>query len=178
MSHKEQQEYCLKIKNRFSEFFIGKKVLDCGSLDINGNNRFLFEDCDYIGIDIGEGKNVDIVSIIHEFQAEKNIFDFIISTECFEHDFHYEKSLIRIVELLKPGGMFLFTCATTGRAEHGTERSAKKDSPLTIGEWSNYYKNLTEKDIRQVLNIEDIFSDFEFEIENVHKDLLFYGIKK
>ncbi len=177
MSHKQQQDYCLKIKNKFPDFFRNKKVLDCGSLDINGNNRFLFENCEYTGIDIGEGKNVDMVSLIHEFNAEDNSFDFIISTECFEHDMYYEKSLLNISRLLRPGGMFLFTCATTGRPEHGTRRTSKKDSPLLEGIWSDYYKNLTEYDIRCVLNIESIFSEFEFEIDEEHKDLFFYGVK-
>lgn len=41
--HKEQINYCLSIKNKYPELFKGK-ILDCGSLDINGNNRYLFED--------------------------------------------------------------------------------------------------------------------------------------
>jgi hypothetical protein len=33
-------------KNILPDFFINKRVLDVGSGDINGNNRFLFENCD------------------------------------------------------------------------------------------------------------------------------------
>jgi SAM-dependent methyltransferase len=178
MAHKEQKEYCIKIKNQFLNYFQNKKVLDCGSLDINGNNRYLFDNCEYIGIDVGYGKNVDIVSSIHEYNGMDNEYDFIISTECFEHDMHYRDSLHNIVRMLKPGGMFLFTCATTGRPEHGTKRTSPRDAPLLEGEWSDYYKNLTEQDIREVLNIEEIFSEFKFEIHQGHKDLMFYGIKK
>ena len=178
MAHKEQKEYCIKIKNQFLNYFENKKVLDCGSLDINGNNRYLFDNCEYIGIDVGHGKNVDIVSSIHEYEGMDNEYGFIISTECFEHDMHYRDSLHNIVRMLKPGGMFLFTCATTGRPEHGTKRTSPRDAPLLEGEWSDYYKNLTEQDIREVLNIEEIFSEFKFEIHQGHKDLMFYGIKK
>lgn len=178
MAHKEQKEYCIKIKNKFPKYFQNKKVLDCGSLDINGNNRYLFDECEYVGIDVGEGKNVDIVSTIHEYKGNDEEYNFIISTECFEHDMHYRDSLQNIIRMLSPGGMFLFTCATTGRPEHGTKRTSPRDAPLLEGEWSDYYKNLTEQDIRNVLDIENIFSDFGFEIHHGHKDLMFYGIKK
>jgi len=43
---------------------------------------------------------------------------------------------------------------------------------------NNYYKNLEEKDIRAVLDIEKIFSNFSFEVELNHCDLYFWGIKK
>lgn len=178
MAHKEQKEFCTKVKAQFPNFFVRKKVLDCGSLDINGSNRHLFEDCDYTGIDVGEGKNVDVLSTIHEYEGKSKEYDFIISTECFEHDMHYRQSLLNIIRMLKPKGMFLFTCATTGRAEHGTKRTSPSDAPLLEGDWSDYYKNLTEHDIREVLDIEKIFSNHKFEIHTGHKDLMFYGIKK
>ena len=45
--------------------------------------------------------------------------------------------------------------------------------------WDNeYYKNLVEEDIRECINIEDNFVEFEFEIEDKHYDLYFWGIKK
>jgi hypothetical protein len=52
----------------FLQYFIDKCVLDVGSLDINGNNRYLFDNCEYTGLDIGEGPNVDIVMPIHEYK--------------------------------------------------------------------------------------------------------------
>lgn len=39
MAHIEQVEFCKKIKNKFLNHFFNKKVLDIGSLDINGNNK-------------------------------------------------------------------------------------------------------------------------------------------
>ena len=180
MAHESQRQYCLRVKKRFPKWFHKKKILDAGSLDINGSNRYLFTDCEYTGIDVGEGKNVDIVSTIHEFDAKDESYDVIISTECFEHDMYYEKSLKNIVRMLKPHGLFLFTCATTGRFEHGTRRSAPGDAPLLNEKdiWQDYYKNLTEKDVRDSISIESNFLKYQFEIDTEHKDLQFWGIKK
>lgn len=180
MAHKEQQNYCSSIKVKFPKYFKNIKVLDCGSQDINGNNRFLFENCNYTGIDVNLGKNVDISCSTHIFDAKDNTYDTIISTECFEHDMYYVDSLKNIIRMLKPGGLFLFTCATTNRAEHGTLRTTPSDSPLTckIEDWMNYYKNLTEKDIKKDINIDDLFSNYEFVSARGDRDLYFYGIKK
>lgn len=181
MAHPEQKAFCEKVKSLRPEFFEYKRVLDVGSLDINGNNRFLFTSCSHIGIDIGPGPNVDVVAVAHEYNEPDESFDVIISTECFEHDMHYAKSIQNIMRLLAKGGMFIFTCATTGRPEHGTRRSdAGVNAPLLAGhgEWSDYYKNLTEQDIREVLDVDAVFSEYYFEVNEQACDLYFYGIKK
>ena len=76
----------------------------------------------------------------------KDSFDTIISTECFEHDPEYRESLLKICEMLKPDGLFVFTCASTGRPEHGTRRTSQQDSYGSIAEledMQDYYRNLT-----------------------------------
>jgi hypothetical protein len=93
----------------------------------------------------------------------------------------YEKTLQNIVRLLKPDGFFLFTCKTTGSAEHGTIRSdGGFSSPLTVKfpEWSNYYRNITEEDVRNSISVDEIFSEYEFSVMDVTKDIRFWGIKK
>ena len=179
MSHAEQIEYCKKIKRKFPEWFKNKVVVDIGSLDINGNNRYLFDNCIYVGVDVGQGNNVDIVSKGHELNFPDDSIDVIISTECFEHDMYYKKTLNNIYRMLKPGGFFLFTCATTGRAEHGTKRTTPEDAILLqdIDNWSDYYKNLTEKNIREVFDLEKQFSSHKFEVNEQNHDLNFYGFK-
>ena len=179
MAHPAQKDFCLSIKGRFEGRFIHQTVLDVGSLDINGNNRDLFLNCDYVGCDIAPGKNVTMVSEAHKLEFEDGFFDTIISTECFEHDKYYAESLQNIVRMLGDcGGLFLFTCATTGRSEHGTINKSPKDSPLTASKigWQEYYKNLTEKDIREAIDVDGIFREYEFRSEGV--DLYFYGVKK
>jgi SAM-dependent methyltransferase len=175
MAHREQREWCELVKYAHDEFFVGTNVLDIGSLDINGNNRYLFEQCNYTGIDIGEGKNVDVVCSGHLFKSD-DLFDVVISTECFEHDEHWQQTLNNVINnLLKDGGLFLFSCAAPGRPEHGTKRTSPKDSPFT----NDYYRNLSEADIRSVLDCDAIFSNYKFKTRiDFPQDLYFYGIKK
>lgn len=178
MAHKEQQIFCKSIKDKYPNFFSNKKVLDIGSLDINGSNKSYFSNCEYLGIDIGEGKNVDLVCRGHELEMPGETYDVIISTECFEHDMYYTETIRNANRMLKSNGLFVFTCATTGRPEHGTRRTSLSDAPLLSGEWSDYYRNLTEKDIREVLDVDLIFSEYRFEVNEKSHDLYFYGIKK
>lgn len=182
MAHTQQRNFCERAKEKYPEYFTNKKVLDIGSLDINGSNRDLFTNCDYTGIDIGEGKNVDVVSVGHLFQGPNNYYDTIISTEVFEHDMFYPLTIQNVMRMLKPGGLFLFTCAAPGRPEHGTRRTGAFDAPLLLGiseEWADYYKNLTPDDIIVVPGFNETFPDAYFEMKNEHPyDLYFYGIKK
>jgi hypothetical protein len=179
MAHLAQKNFFINVKKLFPEKFINCSVLDIGSLDINGNNRFLFDEYTYVGVDVGKGPNVDIVSKGHEYRSEV-LFDIVISSECFEHDMFYSETIKNAILLTKSGGLFTFTCASTGRPEHGTRRTKPQDAPLLNGldEWGNYYKNLTEEDIRDVINPDNIFSKYEFTFNPIDCDLYFWGIKK
>lgn len=181
MAHPEQQNFCTRMKQKYPEHFKNKKVLDIGSLDINGNNRFLFDNIDYVGLDLDAGNNVDIVSAAHLYNAPDKSFDVIISTEVFEHDMFYKESIKNIIRMLKDGGMFIFTCASTGRPEHGTLRTDIFSAPLLgkiSNEWANYYKNLTEKNIREIDEFDFNFPDGYFEYNPSPGDLYFFGIKR
>ena len=173
MAHNEQAEFCNYVKSQFTEKFKGCSVLDIGSLDINGNNRYLFEDYKYIGVDLGEGRNVDVISRGHEFKSNE-LFDIVISTECFEHDEYYGLTINNMYNHLKPGGLFMFTCATEGRPEHGTKRTSPQDAPFV----GDYYKNLVESDIREIINIDEKFEKSQFLSRQSPADLYFWGIKK
>ncbi len=181
MAHMQQKDFCEQVKHDFPQYFTGVLVLDIGSLDINGNNQYLLDaDCVYLGIDVAQGKNVDIVCQAYLLKLPDSTFDVIVSTECLEHDRYYIETLDNIQRLLKPGGLFVMTCATTGRAEHGTLRTTPNDAPLLQQvdiEWADYYKNITEDDVRTAINVDDIFSDYSFSICEETHDLYFYGIK-
>lgn len=174
--HQQQMEYCMQIRDRFPAYFINKKVLDVGSYDINGSNKVLFQNCEYIGIDIEAGRNVDIVTRAHELNYPDSYFDTIISTECFEHDMYIDKTFSTIMRLLKQGGLFIFTAGGHGRPIHGTAVEYPESSPTSkIEEWKNYYKNLTEASVREMVDVDKAFSWFEFNI--IKHDIRFCGIK-
>ena len=184
MAHIEQRDFCFGVKDKYPEFFKNKKVLDIGSLDINGCNRDLFENCDYTGIDVGNGKNVDIVSVGHLYDGPSNYYDTIISTEVFEHDMYYPETIKNVMRMLRPGGLFLFTCAAPGRPEHGTRRQGEHCAPLLLQvseQWADYYKNLIPEDFKILPNFNETFPNCYFEIKDtdieIPSDLYFYGIK-
>jgi SAM-dependent methyltransferase len=173
MAHKQQMDYVKNLSKTKNEHFNNKSVLEIGSLNVNGSIREFFKNCNYIGVDIASGKDVDVVAKGHEFKYQEQ-FDVVCSCECFEHDEHYKETIINMFNHLKHGGLFFFTCAGEGRPEHGTTRT----TPNSIWGTSNdYYKNLNEKDIKEVLSM-DSFSDYKFFYEPNHKDLYFYGVKK
>ena len=132
-------------------------------------------------MDVGEGPNVDVIQVAHLYDSPDEQFDLIVSTEVFEHDMFYDKSLQNIIRMLKPLGAFIFTCASTGRPEHGTRKSdGSFAAPLLINiseEWSDYYKNLTESDIRDIKGFNEAFPDGFFKYASDPGDLYFFGIK-
>ena len=176
MSHKEQQEYVKSVKEIFEDNFINKKVLEVGSLDINGSVREYFEGCDYLGIDVGEGKGVDMVIAGQDYDAPSKSYDTVISCECFEHNPYWLETFINMYRMCKTEGLIIMTCATTGRPEHGTTKTTPQDSPFTLN-W-DYYKNLTEKDFTDRIDINNLFLIHKFSTHEGNKDLQFYGIKK
>ena len=167
--HKEVKRFCLSVKNDYPQFFQNSDVLDCGSLDINGNNRWLFDDCNYMGIDIVEGKNVDIVTKVHDLKMDHH-FDCVISTEMLEHDEDFAASLNAMFNFLKPGGLLLITAAGYGREEHGTFEIKPQDSPLT----NNYYCNISVSMLLQGLDLTRFSS---YTISYYKTDIRFSGIK-
>ncbi len=179
--HEEVRWFTSFVKKLLPDSFRNKRVLDVGAGDINGNNRFLFENCEYHGNDVIPAPNATIVSRTKDLPFADDVFDTIISTECFEHDPEYRESILKIYKMLKPGGLFVFTCASTGRNEHGTRRTTPTDSFGTRGkqeDMQDYYKNLTEKDLNEVLPLNELFSKWDTYYDSNHKDLFFLGLKK
>ena len=174
MSHRKQRHYCNEIRDIFPNHFNGKKVLEVGSLDINGNNNRLFENCELLRIDLGPGKNVDLVCHGADLDHPDNSYETILSTEAFEHDSRLEETLKNIIRLLSNGGLFIFTCAGIGRKEHGTSAYHSFASPYTL----DFYKNRSEDEIRRIIDIDETFETYEFQFNATSSDHYFWGIKK
>jgi hypothetical protein len=178
MAHQQQFNYITSLKLQFPTSFFNCKMLEVGSLNINGSIRDYFTHCDYLGIDVGEGPGVDLVCEGQNLDHPDNTYDTVGSCECFEHNPYWIETFQNMVRMAKPGALVFMSCATTGRPEHGTTRTSPKDSPLTIGKGWDYYKNLTEKDFRDNFDCDAMFSKYEFQVGSPHPDLYFYGFKK
>ena len=177
MAHKEQSDYIASLQGKFPLAFKGERTLEIGSLNINGTVRNAFTSNEYVGVDVGSGPGVDVVISGHEYDSEKP-FDCCISCECFEHNPFWKETFLNMIRLCKSGGLVVFTCATTGRPEHGTERSTPQDSPLTIAKGWSYYFNLTEEDFQTIFNFDVLFTDWQFSVNDQACDLYFYGVKR
>jgi hypothetical protein len=170
MSHQSQLDFVKSVKDMFPYSFKDATVLEVGSLDINGSIRQFFFNCDYIGIDLFPGKGVDVIGAAHTLQLGK--YDTVISCECFEHDKYWKETFKKMYDSAKC--LVVFSCATTGRQEHGTTRTNPADSPFT----NDYYKNLTEQDFREAFDIDSMFSKYQFSVNERPEDLYFWGLKK
>lgn len=175
MAHAAQLEFMSLLRQEFPDRFQRQRVLEIGSLDINGSVRSTFSACDYVGIDVAPGPGVDVVSQGQEYDAPDAAFDTVVCCEVMEHNPHWVATMRNMVRLCKPGGMIIMTCATLGRKEHGTARTHPDASPLTVNLGWDYYRNLTIGDFKSARAADDTAHVFMY---NWHShDLYMIGFK-
>lgn len=172
MAHPEQREFFAQMAARFPQHFTGCRVLEVGSLNINGTVRDFFTGCDYIGVDVAQGPGVDVVALGQDLDYPAASFDTVVSAECMEHNPEWAATFANMHRMAD--GLVLMTCATTGRAEHGTPRSDPGSSPLTLG-W-DYYRNLTAADFAEAFDLAAMFADHGFSTNEQSHDLYFWGV--
>lgn len=175
MAHLQQMQFVDNLRLKLPSYFESTKVLEIGSLDINGSVRHFFKNCEYTGIDLDEGPGVDVVCAGQDYNAESDSFDVVCSLECFEHNPYWFETFVNMMRLCRPGGLVFFTCATTGRPEHGTSRTTPQDSPFTVQAGWDYYRNLTEQDFRERIYFDAYFQYSYFSTSAITRDLYFYG---
>lgn len=95
-----------------------KRVLDVGSLDVNGSTRSLFPEFSYVGLDGREGPGVDVVAMSWDMPFPDATFDCVVSTEMLEHDEYPERTFAEIQRVLEPGGALILTCRGPGFPLH------------------------------------------------------------
>lgn len=158
--HKECMRFFEKVKGLYPNYFKEVKVIDCGSYDINGSVKCLFEDSIYIGVDIRQGKNVIIVSRVQDLKF-CNV-DVVISAEMLEHSKDYKKDIIKMAEMVRMGGLLAISAAGEGRPVHGMYEGSE-----------SVYQNIKEVDFNSIKP----YFDYKIEFNEVHKDIYFYGLK-
>lgn len=93
-------------------------VLEIGSYNVNGTVRDHFPGAAYIGIDRVAGPGVDLVVEAKDFEPVCP-FDVVVSTEAAEHTPDPGDIVRAAYRCLRPGGLFILTCAAEPRAPHG-----------------------------------------------------------
>lgn len=118
------------------------QVLDVGSLDMNGTYCGLCDEypgiiSGYIGLDIVEGPNVDLVAQDPNSydQVGDNSFDVVISGQSFEHMENDAAIMKEIARIVKPGGHVCVIAPSNG-PKHGNHdyRRYQPSDMATIAE--------------------------------------------
>ena len=106
-----------------AEDIAGARVLEVGSLDVNGSPRWLIEllaPTSYVGVDIRPGPKVDRIcdasELVATFGAES--FDVVVSTEMLEHAEDWRAAVSNMKRVLAPGGLLLITTRSPGFPLH------------------------------------------------------------
>lgn len=149
MSHPAQMEFVAEVKGLFPEMFIGRRVLEVGSLDVNGSVRRFFDGCEYTGLDIVDGPGVDVARLAHTYKAKP--FEVVISCEMLEHDPHWAKTLRAMARLTAPGGLLVVTCAGPRRRVHSPYGDTGLCAPPEL---AGFYRNMTAEDLTAGLGLD------------------------
>lgn len=134
--HDEAYEYVAAAVSRHGPF---GRVVEFGSLDLNGTVRGLFGDADYIGVDLQPGPGVDQVADAVDWGTDDPV-DCVVCCEVFEHTAGWPWIIEAAHRALKPHGWLIITAAGPGRGPH----SALDGNALRPGE---HYANIEPADL-------------------------------
>jgi hypothetical protein len=126
-------------------------VLEYGALNINGTVRTCAPAARWHGIDVQPGPGVDEVADAATYLAPEPV-ECVVCCEVLEHAAKVGAITQTAFANLKPGGTFLMTCATEGRAPH----SAIDGGPLRPDE---FYRNVPADDYRNSLELIGFVAD-------------------
>src|SRR5262249_2718748 len=104
--------------------------------------------------------------------------DVVISCECFEHNPFWLETFLNMARMLRPGGLFVLTCAGVGRGEHGTARTGAAGSLTASAKQQEDYCNLSRRDFTKRVDLGNHFVEYAFFENRYAKDLYFVGVKK
>ena len=113
-------------------------MLDVGSLDTNGSPRSLFSDSEYTGVDIKNGKNVDVVADAHGLSKhfEEGSFDAVLCLNLLEHVSNPWRVVKQVEFVMKDGGYFYVSVPAIGFPQHDLPKD---------------YWRMTESAVREII---------------------------
>jgi SAM-dependent methyltransferase len=102
----------------------GRRVLEVGSLDVNGALRSVLEHygpAEYVGVDLRPGPGVDIIcrgeALVARFGAES--FDVVVATKVLEHVRDWRAIVENVKGACRPRGRIVITTRSPGFPFHG-----------------------------------------------------------
>lgn len=169
--HKAASDFVFQSFHQWRGDRTGLNVLEIGALNINGSVRDFLRpfSSEYVGIDVQDGPNVDVVASGHEY-CHAGYFDLVVSCEVFEHTPLWQDIVRNAHANLKEGGILIATMAGEGRAPHS---GVHGNAPY---EWE-HYANIGEWQLGQLLR--DTFARYETSYvgKDHHPDLRCWAIK-
>ncbi len=102
MAHPAQAEFFSSVRTHYPTAFTGARVLEVGSLDINGSVRELFANCQYVGVDLQLGRGVDLACQGQLVEFPSGHFDTTISAECLEHNPYWRETVANMLRMTRP----------------------------------------------------------------------------
>lgn len=112
------------VSNLKAEDVTGKRVLDVGSHDYNGNYAPIIKNLNpasHIGVDMIAGPGVDVVCLGEDLVKKfgKDSFDTVVASELMEHTRNWRDVISNIKNVCAPGGTILVTTRSKGFRLHG-----------------------------------------------------------
>jgi hypothetical protein len=149
---------------RAAEFGPFRDVVEVGGRDVNGTVRPLFVGAAYTSIDLCDGPGVDVVADAADWQPPFPV-DCVVCAEVLEHSPDARLIVLQAYSWLESPGVFIMTCATTGREPH----SAVDGALLGPGH-GEHYRNVGAEEFESWLEAAG-FAVWELEVNLEHHDL-------
>jgi hypothetical protein len=97
------------------------RMLELGSLNINGSAREHLRVETWVGIDMVPGREVDIVCLASHTIFEPDSFDVMLSMSMLEHDPNWRMSLSHNIAWLRDRALIFLSWGAEGNARHDPE---------------------------------------------------------
>jgi len=112
-------KYCFLFVLRYLQElprYTNKIVVEYGAaaLDPLSSLRPIFIGFKYIGVDIEEGSNVDLIIKNDKVPLDDSSVDVVVSSSCLEHSEFFWESFLEMARIVKPGGFIHLSVPSSG----------------------------------------------------------------
>lgn len=163
--HSGNRNFLADMAKKHDLFFVGRqnpktkcwpRVLELGSLDINGSARDYIRQCTYFGVDIVDGPGVDLVMRAEDTSFGGTLFDLQISVSMIEHNPTWREALRHNLQWMRDGAMVVWSWGGEGNSPHEPYPHAA----VSLEEMRIFVeKELLDEDGKQILCDVDLFRE-------------------